>query len=203
MTRVEAVVFDIGNVLLEWNPERAYDRWIGEARRRALFAACDLLGMHEAVDRGGDLATVVQDFAALHPDWRDEILLWRDRWLEMVGPEIDGSVALLDALRARGVPVFALSNFGRGTFEMTRRHYPFLDRFDRLYLSGHIGVNKPDAEIYRRVEEDCGIAPTGLLFVDDRPENIAAATARGWQGHVFDGAAGFADRLRAAGLLAG
>ena len=198
---VEAVVFDIGNVLVEWNPERFFDAKIGEDRRKALFAAIDLHGMNDAVDRGGDLATVVQDEARKHPGWEAEVLMWRDHWLDMVGPAIDGSVAILRALRGKGVPVFALSNFGRGTFAMASPVYPFLTEIDRSYISGHMGVIKPDAEIYRRVEEDCGVAPDRLLFTDDRPDNIAAAESRGWQGHLFDGPDGFRARLVAEGLL--
>ncbi|MGJ8603471.1 MAG: HAD family hydrolase [Marivita sp.] len=198
---IRAVVFDIGNVLIAWHPERFYDRAIGEDRRRALFAAVDLHKMHDAVDRGGDLATVVQDCARSHPEWAAEILLWRDNWLDLVGPVIDGSVAVLRALKATGVPVFALSNFGRGTFQMALPLYPVLAEFDRTYLSGDMGVNKPEAEIYRRVEEDCGLAPEALLFTDDRAENIDAATARGWQTHLFCGPEGFRTRLQQEGLL--
>ncbi len=198
---IRAVVFDIGNVLIEWNPERFFDATLGAERRKALFAEVDLHQMHEAVDRGGDLATIVQDCARAHPDWTSEILLWRDHWLDLVGPEITPSVTILRDLKTRDVPVFALSNFGRGTFEMALPVYPFLVEFDRTYLSGHMGVNKPEAEIFRRVEDDCGVAPEALLFTDDRADNIAAADARGWQTHLFEGAAGFRARLQKEGLL--
>lgn len=198
---VEAVVFDIGNVLVEWNPERFFDSQIGEDRRKALFSAVDLHKMHDGVDRGGDLATIVQDCARSHPEWADDILIWRDNWLDMVGPVIEPSVTILRELKARDVTVFALTNYGRGTFDMSLPKFPFFEEFDRTYVSGRMGVMKPDAEIYRRVEEDCGVAPSGLLFTDDRPENIAAAEARGWQGHVFDGPDGFRARLVAEGLL--
>lgn len=198
---IDAVVFDIGNVLIEWNPERFFDTKIGVDRRTALFAAVDLHKMHDAVDRGGDLATVVQDAARQYPEWEADILIWRDHWLDMVGPTIEPSVVILRNLRARGVPVFALSNFGRGTFEMSVPDYPFLEEFDRSYISGQMGVIKPDAEIYRRVEDDCGVAPDRLLFTDDRADNIAAADARGWQTHLFDGPDGFHARLIEEGLL--
>lgn len=99
------------------------------------------------------------------------------------------------------MPVFALTNFGVGSFDLARQHYPFLDEFDRKYVSGHMKVIKPEARIYQMVEEDCGIAPAALLFTDDRADNIAAAAARGWQTHLFDGPEGWADRLVAEGLL--
>ena len=117
------------------------------------------------------------------------------------GPEIPHSVRLLRALRAAGVPVFALSNFGRGSFAVAETAWPFLAEFDRRYISGHLGVTKPTARIYEIVEEDSGIAPERLLFADDMGYNVEAAAARGWQVHRFDGPAGWAARLVAAGLL--
>jgi 2-haloacid dehalogenase len=119
----------------------------------------------------------------------------------MFAPQIDRSAALLRACRARGVPVFALSNFGAETFVMAQQRYPVLREFDRAYISAHLGVIKPDPAIYAAVEADCGLAPGSLLFVDDRPENIAAAEARGWRGHVFDGPEGWAAALVAHGVL--
>ena len=198
---IEAVVFDIGNVLIEWNPERVYDRVIGVERRKAMFAAVDLHGMNDQVDRGQNWYDAVSECAAQNPDWHDEIMMWHERWLEMASPAIDHSVRLLRALRSKGVPVFALSNFGIQTFEIGEREYPFLEEFDRRYISGHMGEVKPEPEIYRMLEDDCGVAPTALLFADDRADNIAAAAARGWNTHLFTDPQGFADRLVAEGLL--
>ncbi|WP_372892740.1 HAD family hydrolase [Rhodosalinus sp.] len=199
--RPDAVIFDIGNVLIEWRPERFYDAEVGEARRRAMFEAVDLHAMNDEVDRGADFRDTIYATAEAHPEFHAEIRLWHDRWIELARPEIPKSVALMRALQARGVPVFALTNFGIGSFEVARAHYPFLDAFDRAYVSGHMGVIKPDAEIYARVEADCGLPPDRLLFTDDRADNIAAAGARGWQTHHFTGPDGWARRLVAAGLL--
>lgn len=201
MTAIEAVVFDIGNVLIEWQPERFYDRVVGEARRRAMFASVDLHAMNDRVDRGEDFRTVVYATADAWPEFAAEIRLWHDCWIEMAAPAIPHSVRLMEALQAKGVPVFALTNFGIGTFEVARPHYPFLDRFDRAFVSGHLGVIKPDPGIYRLVEEGSGVAPGALLFADDRAENLAAAAARGWRTHLFDGPGGWAARLVAEGLL--
>lgn len=198
---IEAVVFDIGNVLIEWNPERVYDRVIGVERRKAMFAAVDLHGMNDQVDRGQNWYVAVSECAAQNPDWHDEIMMWHERWLEMASPAIDHSVRLLRALRSANVPVFALSNFGIQTFEIGEREYPFLEEFDRRYISGHMGEVKPEPEIYRMLEADCGVEPTALLFADDRADNIAAAAARGWKTHLFTDPQGFADRLVAEGLL--
>jgi len=197
----KAVIFDIGNVLIEWNPERFYDAEIGRARREAMFAAVDLHGMNDRVDRGAHFRDTVMETAAAYPDWTPEITLWHDRWIEMAQPAIDHSVRLLRALRAAGVPVFALSNFGIQSFELGAGHYPFLHEFDRSYISGHMATAKPHAEIYAMVEADCGLPPASLLFADDRPDNIAAAASRGWQTHLFEHPQGWADRLVSEGLL--
>ncbi|MDX1819874.1 MAG: HAD family phosphatase [Paracoccaceae bacterium] len=198
---VQAVIFDIGNVLIEWQPERFYDATIGQDRRRAMFAAVDLHAMNDRVDSGGDFAGEIQRTARDFPAHADAILMWHGHWLDMARPAIPHSVRLMRALRARGVPVLALSNFGLEPFQMARGPYPFLDEFDQLYLSGALGVTKPAPRIYELLEQGCGIAPDALLFTDDRAENIAAAAARGWQTHLFDGPQGWADRLIAEGLL--
>ncbi|WIY26627.1 HAD family hydrolase [Parasedimentitalea psychrophila] len=198
---IKAVVFDIGNVLIEWHPERFYDAQIGPNRRRALFAEVDLHGMNLNVDRGHDWRNSVYELAEKHPEWQDEIRLWHDSWLQMAAPEIPHSTRLLRALKANGTPVFALSNFGIGTFELACKAYPVLTEFDRSFVSGYMQVIKPDAEIYARVEADCGHQPANLLFADDRPENIKAAAVRGWQTHLFTSPLDWAERLVSEALL--
>ncbi len=199
--RVRAVIFDIGNVLIEWRPEVYYDRVIGRNRREALFAQVDLFGMMDSIDAGAPFGPAIEKMAAAHPDWSYEICMWQDRWCDLAQPAIDHSVRLLRALRRRGVPVFALSNFGAENFPLSEAQFPFLAEFDRRYISGEMGMKKPDPAIYAAVEADCGIAPGALLFADDRQENIDAAVARGWQGYLFDSPAGWAQCLVDAGLL--
>ncbi|CTQ49320.1 HAD family hydrolase [Jannaschia donghaensis] len=201
MTAIRAVIFDIGNVLIEWQPERFYDRAIGEDRRRAMFAAVDLHAMNDLVDLGHGFRDIIYAQADATPDWRDEIRMWHDNWLELATPVIDRSVRLLRALRAKGVPVHALTNFGIESFDLAKRHFDFLGEFDRAFVSGHMGVIKPDPEIYRQVEDDLGLPGAALLFADDRDANVAMARARGWNAHLFDGPGGWADRLVADGLL--
>ncbi len=185
MSGIRAVVFDIGNVLLEWRPERFYDAQIGGDRRAALFASVDLDGMNERIDAGAPWEQSVAACAAAHPAWAAEIALWHHRWPDMLGPVIAPNLALLRRLRSGGIPVFALSNFGTETFALARREYPFLTEFDQSFISGHLGVIKPDPAIYSVLETETAMAPDHLFFIDDRPENIAAAQDRGWHGHVF------------------
>jgi len=197
----QAVIFDIGNVLIEWQPERYFDRQIGEGRRRAMFADVDLHAMNDRVDRGENFTDVLTQTARDFPDWAPEILHWHDNWIEIAAPAIPHSVRLMAALQARGVPVFSLTNFGIETYVIASGTYPFLQKFDRDFISGHMGVIKPDPRIYEMLEEGAGLSGAALLFTDDRPENIAAAAARGWQTHLFEGPHGWAERLVGAGLL--
>ena len=197
----QAVIFDIGNVLCGWQPERFYDTIMPQAMRRKMFAEVDLHGMNELIDKGALFRETVYDWADRHPDWSGYVRMWFDNWFDLASPYIDRSIRLQRALRARGVPVFALTNFGSHSFAHAETRFAFLRDFDRRYISGHMGVTKPDPAIYAMVEADCGIAPGRLLFTDDRPENIAAAEARGWGTHLFDGPEGWADRLVAEGLL--
>lgn len=197
----QAVVFDIGNVLIEWQPERFYDSVIGEDRRRAMFDAVDLHGMNDRVDSGENFRDTIYATAEEYADWRDEIRLWHDRWIEMAAPVIDHSLRLMKALQARGVPVFSLTNFGIQSYDHAATHYPFLREFDRDFISGHLGMIKPVPAIYEAVEQGSGLPAQALLFTDDRADNIAAAAARGWQTHHFTGPQGWADRIVNAGLL--
>jgi 2-haloacid dehalogenase len=201
MSQPQAVIFDIGNVLTRWQPEAFYDRVIGEDRRRALFAEVDLHRMNDIVDEGALFRETIYDWAERTPHWQAEIRLWYDRWIELASPRIEGSIALQRALRAKGVPVFALTNFGKYSFEEALPKMDFLTDFDRLYVSGRMGVIKPDPRIYEMVEDDCGLPPASLLFTDDRADNITAAARRGWRTHQFESWQGWAARLVAEGLL--
>ncbi len=201
MKQPEAVVFDIGNVLIEWQPERFYDAAIGENRRLEMFSDVDLHGMNELVDLGHHFTETVYSTAEKYPKWRGEIRMWHDRWIEMATPAIDHSVRLMKALQSKGMPVFSLTNFGIQSYDFAAKHYPFLRDFDRDFISGHMAVTKPDAAIYRMLEETSGLSGDALLFTDDRTDNIEAAKSFGWQTHLFEGPQGWADRLVAAGLL--
>jgi len=111
------------------------------------------------------------------------------------------SVRLMAALQTKKIPVFSLTNFGVETYALAETRYPFLRQFDRDFISGHMQVIKPDPRIYPLLEQGSGLSGEALLFTDDRAENIAAADARNWQTHLFEGPQGWADRLVTAGLL--
>jgi len=198
---IQAVVWDLGRVLIEFDPEQFYDREIGPERRKALFQAVDLHAYNLRVDAGEPLVETFQEAAREAPEFATEIMYWADRWIEMASPAIPGSVRLLERLRAQGTPLLALTNFGEETFRIACARYPFLAYFDQLYVSARLKAIKPEPAIYEAIEQGCGFAPDTLLFTDDRPENIATARQRGWHTHLFQGPEGWADCLIRHGLL--
>ncbi len=197
----KAAVFDLGNVVVKWDPVGYFDGRIGRARREAFFSAVPILNANERSDAGEDLERVVKELAEQYPSWSPEIRMFWDEWLEMCAPLIDESVALLHRLKAAKVPTFALTNFGAETFEIARRKYPVFELFDKRFVSGRLKVCKPEAGIYAALEEGTGFSGDELVFADDREENIAAAAQRGWQTYLFGDAKGWEQTLVNAGLL--
>jgi len=197
----KVVLFDIGNVLIQWQPEVFFDALMPRARRKELFRSVGLHAMNERIDLGADFGETVGATARQHPQFHDQIMLWHDRWLDIAAPVIDGSVQLNRTLRQNGVTTALLSNIGQGPFDMAKTRYPFFAEFDHIFLSGPLGMAKPDPKIFAHVETSLAVAPGHLLFADDRCENIAAAKARGWQTHLFSGPAGFAKTLARSSLI--
>ncbi|MEO9517149.1 MAG: HAD-IA family hydrolase [Paracoccaceae bacterium] len=198
---IKAVVFDIGNVLIHWDPKPFYDNLIGPERRKQLFEQAGLDEMNELVDLGHPFRQTIYDWADKHPEWRNEIRMWHDHWIEFARPEIPLSVHLMKALQAKGIAVNSLSNFGVDSYDYAATFYPFLREFDQDFVSGHMRVIKPDPEIYAMLEAKTKLSGAELIFTDDRADNILAASERGWKTHLFTGPEGWAARLVEEGLL--
>lgn len=202
MQTPSAVVFDIGNVLVAWDPAFVYDPLLPDpAARKAFFERTGLHEMNLDIDRGAPFRETVEARAAAHPEDAALIRAWHDRWPEMFRPAIDGSFHLLRILKSRGVPVHALSNFGAETFELACTVYPALTGFDIPVISAHEGTIKPEPRIYEILEARSGLSGPEIFFTDDRPENIAAARARGWQAHLFRNPEALALELVELGLI--
>ncbi len=199
--RPEAVVFDIGNVLIEWQPERFYDAQIGPERRAEMFGAVDLHAMNDRVDTGNPFRETIYETAAAHPEWRPEIEMWHDRWIEMATPVISHSLRLMEALQAKGIPVFSLTNFGIQSYDLAARHYPFLRRFDRDFISGHIGTMEGLLD-----KLGSGAWQAKKARLKERIRQVAerlirVAAERALRTHHFESPRGWADRLVEEGLL--
>ena len=197
------VVFDLGGVLLEWNPRHLY---------RKLFAGDDdameaFLGnvctdaWNERQDAGRSFADGVAELLPKHPQHAQLIEAFGARFDEMIPGPIDDTVAVLHELKRAGVPVYALTNWSSETFPSQRRRFPFLALFDGIVVSGDEGVIKPDPRIFRILLERYDVAAGDAVFIDDVPANAAAAATLGIHGIHFRSAALLRAGLAMLGLL--
>ena len=191
---IDAAVFDFGNVLIGWDRRWLYERLIPDPDRLAHFLDEILtLDANEALDRGEALQSVVDRLSARHPDHRELLQAFNDRWIETLGAVSDETVRVVDELIARSVPVFGLTNWGAETYELARPRLTFLSRLSGVVVSGHEGVVKPDPAIFGILCDRYGIVPERSVFVDDSAANVAAAAELGFAAVRFTDAA----RLRA------
>lgn len=198
---VSAVVFDIGGVLLDWDPRHLYRQLIADPQEMADFLdrICTR-DWHRAHDLGADITESCRQLACQHPGQAELIMAWAERGEEMIAGQIDGTVEVLADLRAGGTPCFALSNMEPALFEVRRARFPFLTWFDGCVISGYEGVAKPDREIFEILLRRHDLDPARTVFVDDLEHNVAAAAGLGITGIQFTGPAGLRQELRAIGL---
>ena len=196
-----AVVFDLGGVLIHWDPRLLYRKLLPseEAVEHFLANVCTP-NWNLRFDAGRPLSEGIAEQVERFPHHEPLIRAWQERFAEMLLP-MPGSLALLEELSARGTPLYALSNWAAETFAHTRPLFPFLERFDGLVISGQIGLTKPDPRIFAHLLETHRLEPDALLFVDDRDDNVAAARRVGIDGVVFEGATRLRADLARRGLL--
>jgi len=196
-------IFDLGGVLLEWDPRFLY---------RKLFAGDDVAMEHfltnvcttqwnKRQDAGRSFAEATQELLPHHSDKIELIEAFGKRFGEMIQGTIDGSIEILAELRQRKVPLYALTNWSAETFPQQRERFAFLSWFDGIVVSGREGVIKPDARIFRILLERHGVAPESAVFIDDVAENAAAAAALGLHGIHFQSPEQLRRELIAVGML--
>jgi 2-haloacid dehalogenase len=203
---LSTVVFDLGAVLIDWDPRYVYrDLFPGdEAGMEAFLADVTSATWNHQMDAGKPWADAIAELVAIHPERRELIEAYWTRWSEMLHGDIPDTVAILRELRDRGeVRLFALTNWSAETFPVARERFAFLGWFEGIVVSGEEGIAKPDPEIFELLLERHGIEPGGALFIDDRPENVAAAETCGMVGTVFRDPEALRAELVARGLLPG
>jgi 2-haloacid dehalogenase len=196
------VVFDIGGVLVDWNPRHLYRKLLPDepAVERFLAEVCTAEWNAEQ-DRGRPWAEAVAALTARFPAHAALIASYDERWSEMVAGALDGTVAVLRELRDAGVPLYALTNFSTDKFALTRARFGFLDWFDGVVVSGAERLVKPDPRIYRLLLDRYDLPAESTVYVDDLPANVAAARALGMTGLHFTGAGRLRADLAALDLL--
>lgn len=199
---VDTVVFDIGNVLIEWDPNHLYRQLIEDEARRAWFLSVVLPPEWNLMqDAGRTWEEAVAEALARHPEEEALIRAYRQRWHEMIPGEISGTVAILDRIRRAGVPNYAITNFAADTFAEAKIRFPFLAGFIDTVVSGDERLLKPDPRIYRVLADRNGLDLTRCVFIDDSPKNVEGARSVGMTAIHFVGPEDLERRLADLGLL--
>jgi len=200
--KITTIVFDIGNVLIEWDPRHLYRRIFAtpDEIEHFLSTVCTSAWNLE-IDRGRPFAEAVAELVGRFPEHETAIRAFDERWAEMVPGLIPGTLALMERLEARGAPLYAITNFSAEKFAEARLRFPFLDRFRGVIVSAHERLLKPDRAIFELLLSRYELKAEECLFIDDSAANIAGARAVGMTAHHFKDAAGLEKTLAAYQLI--
>jgi 2-haloacid dehalogenase len=204
--RVSTVIFDLGGVLIDWNPRYLYRKLFvdDEPGMERFLAEVTTAAWNHSLDAGKPFAEGVAELIAKHPAERERIEAYHSRWIETISGPIMGTVEILEDLAERKVPLYAITNWAAETFDIVRRDpaYAFLDLFREIYVSGSLRMAKPEPAIFHHALGRIGGEASDCLFIDDVEKNIRAAAALGITVHHFTSPEGLAADLQQRGLLA-
>jgi 2-haloacid dehalogenase len=199
---VEAVVFDVGRVIVQWDLRALFGKLIADPDRLDRFCGTVVTeDWHYQCDAGRDLDEMVAERKRMFPAEADLLDAYATRFLETIPGPIAGTSELIERLAARGVPLYAITNFGSLFWSQFRPTMPVLGHFREVVVSGDEKIAKPDTRIFDLAAQRFGHAPQAMLFIDDNQANIAAAAALGWQVHHFVEAGALERDLANRGLI--
>lgn len=199
----EIIVFDLGGVLIDWDPRYVYrEVFEGDEEKVEWFLAhiCTP-AWNERQDAGRSFREAVRVLADEHPEHEEHIRIYYDRWEDMLGGAIEETVQILEELKERNVPLFALTNWSAESFPVAEARYPFLQHFDGIVVSGQVRMIKPDPAIYHHLVATHGIQPDDSVFIDDNLRNVEAAQRLGFYAIHFSSPAHLRAELEALGFL--
>jgi HAD superfamily hydrolase (TIGR01509 family) len=201
MTDKTAIIFDFGDVLVEWKFHNLYRKVFKDDAEIELFLEkTGLREMNRRMDAGYPFEKGIAELCALHPEDARELEMFHTRWMEAKGNQNDEVIALMQALKQQRYPLYGLSNWSREKFDTVKDTLVFLPLLEDYLISADAGVAKPDARIYRMLLERIGRKAGDCLFIDDSSENIAAAKALGFKTIQFESAEQLRLELRQAGI---
>jgi 2-haloacid dehalogenase len=200
---IDAVVFDLGGVLIDWNPRHLYRKLFEEEAEMEHFLTeiCSPV-WNVSLDAGKPFDVGIAELSRRHPEQAHLIGAWKTRWEEMLGGAIEGTVTILEELHSAGMALHALTNWSAETFPIGRSHYPFLARFRTILVSGQEKLVKPDPRIFHLLVQRTGVAPERTIFIDDSEKNANAAAGLGFHAIRFTDPEALRARLTDFGLLA-
>lgn len=199
---VDAVLYDFGNVLVGWDPYRAFDGH-DAAVVETFFADVDFPALNHGRDAGATWAEARETVSRSHPHHVGLLDRYLTHFTATLSGPVEGSAELVDELRGLGVRLYGLTNWSAELFHHAATAAPATTRLDDVLVSGREGLAKPDPAIFRLAVERFGLDPRRTLFTDDSPANVRAAAALGLRTHLFRGTAGLRSALRELGVDVG
>ena len=196
-----SVIFDIANVIVDWDPRRTLPGALPQPEVDEFFAAAEFWALNEAWDQGLPVAEAIAEMDRRAPQLGAAFRLYVDRYAHSVTGLVPGTTEVIRELQAAGVRCFGLSNWPKETFDIARAAGPIVDELDDVVVSGEVGLTKPDPEIYRLSLRRFGLAAESTVFVDDRQNNVDASIEVGMTGLLFTDADRLRDDLTRLGLL--
>jgi len=201
MSQRPVIVFDLGAVLIDWNPRHLYRKLFDdEAEMEAFLRDICTPEWNAEQDRGRTWAEAVDLLSAEHPEHKRLIEAYKDRWAEMLAGPIHGTVDILARLKGDGYEIHALTNWSAETFPIARKLYGFLKQFETILVSGDEGMKKPDPEIFNLLLERIDHPAERCVFIDDSSKNIDAASKLGFDAILFEGPDQLHEALSARGI---
>ena len=198
---IDAVVFDIGGVLLDWSPTYLYAELIPDEEQRSHFLTNVVSpAWNHKQDEGRPWAEAIEELTSLHPEHAEWIAAYDNGWLKMIKGVFADTAEVLTEVQALGLPTYALTNFSGDKWEVAKEAFPILTRFDGEVVSGVEQTAKPGEKIYRILIDRFGLDPARTFYTDDMQYNVDGARAVGLDAELFTGAAELRTQLRARGL---
>ncbi len=199
---IDTVVFDLGNVLIQWDPRHLYRKIFGadEAAMEYFLSEVCSMAWNEQQDRGRPWAEGIAEASARHPAYASQIRAFYDRWDEMIPGALDDTVEILQQLRALNLRLLALTNWSAQTYHFAEDRFPFLSWFEGIVVSGRERLVKPEPAIFQLLIQRYHLRPETTAFIDDSLRNVVAAQGEGLQAIHFHGAGALRLQLQALGI---
>lgn len=202
MTQIKAVLFDVGNVIIPWSQANLFRKIFPDPEQLNHFLTAVVpFSWHDRHDAGVTFADNRAERLKLFPQFADELLAYDTRFDEMLGEVVPETIAVIEELHAKGMPLYALTNMPAEKADLVFSRIPVFSHFRDVIISAHEKLIKPDPRIYDVALQRIGLPANEIFFTDDSPQNIAAAQAKGFATHLFDDPATLRPALVAAGVL--
>jgi 2-haloacid dehalogenase len=202
-SHIQAIIFDYGNVLIEWNPRYVYQKYFPNNTEgmENFLKEVDFMGWNAKQDKGRTFKEGVADLSSQFPQHAHLIQAYHDNWKDSIGKSYTGTVEIMKQLKEKGYPLYGLSNWSAETFPYARSKYDFFDLLEDMVISGEVGYVKPEPEIYHLILEKIDKPAQECLFIDDSLPNIQQAKKMEFEVIHFQSPEQLANELESMGLL--